>query len=204
MSFKTWLRSPDGVRTHPKAINRYGQGLLAVARWFEREGSPQLLAALEGEGRDNPISRWRDTFGEADVLQSKGRFDRATAILEKLVHDIQKCRGMAVELYLPMVQGSLGECFFHLGQLDRAAQVTRSALDGCLRSGDMEGVIAYTGNLAEICGKRGDHAQQRYWLILTTNAMIQTGQKEHSAEIRRLHGLEPAEGLISAGPMPEV
>jgi hypothetical protein len=202
--FKTWLTAPDGVRTDPKAIDRYGRGLIAVAHWFERNGSPQLMAVLEGEGGDNPIRRWEDAFGEADVLKAKSRFDGAIAILEKVVHEMQKCRGTAVERYLPMIQGSLGECFFRLGQLDRASEATRSALDGCLRNGDIEGVIVYTRNLAEICGERGDNAQQRYWLILTTNAMIQAGQKERSAEVRRLHGLEPTEGLISTGSMPEV
>jgi len=202
--FNSWLRAPGVVRTNPEAINRYGQGLVAVARWFERDGCPQPLAALEGGGPDNPISRWRNEFSEADVLKSKGRFDDATAILEKLIHEMQKCRGTAVEQYLPMAQGSLGKCLFRLGQLDRASEATRSALDGCLRRGDIEGIIAYTGNLAEISGKRGDYAQQKHWLILFTNAMIQVGQKERSAEVRRLHGLEPIEGLISTGPMPEV
>src|SRR5215467_3914618 len=58
--FKTWLRAPDAVRANPEAIGRYGQGLIAVAQWFDRHGSPQLLAALKGEGRDNPISRWEN------------------------------------------------------------------------------------------------------------------------------------------------
>ena len=199
--FKTWLRTSEPLRA-PEAINRYGQGLAAVAEWFERDGSPQLRAALEGERRDDPISRWSDALRESDVLKGKGRFEDAIAVLQKLAGEMSKYQGTAVERFLPMVHGSLGECFFHLGQLDRASEITRVALDGCLSGGDMEGVIVYTGNLAEICGKGGDEAQQRYWLILSTNAMIQAGQKERATGVRRLHGVEPFEGLISSGPMP--
>jgi len=199
--FKTWLRTSEPLRA-PEAINRYGQGLAAVAEWFERDGSPQLMAALEGEPRDNPISRWSDALHESDVLKGEGRFEDATAVLEKLVGEMSKYQGTAAEQFLPMVHGSLGECFFHLGQLDRASEITRVALDGCLNGGDMEGIIEYTSNLAEICGKGGDEAQQRYWLILSTNAMIQAGQKERATGVRRLHSIEPIEGLISSGPIP--
>jgi hypothetical protein len=54
-----------------------------------------------------------------------------------------------------MAQGSLGECFFRLGQLDRASEATRSALGGCLRSGDIEGIIVYTGIWPKSMGGEG-------------------------------------------------
>jgi hypothetical protein len=95
-----------------------------------------------------------------------------------------------------MVYGSLGECFFRSEHMDRAHQATRKALEGCLRSGDLEGIVTYSGNLVEICRKRGKADEARYWLIATTNAMIQTGQAEHAIKLRREHGIEPAIGLI--------
>lgn len=194
--FKIWLKAPEAVRADPKAVPRYEQGMIAVAQWFARNGAPQLWEALQGEGRDNPILRWQDRFGEADRLKTQGRFAQAIEILKNLAEDMSKCRGNAVERYLPMVHGSLSESFFRSGHLDPAYEATRAALDGCQRSGDTRGLIAYCGNLAEICNARGDDDEARYWLILTTNAMIQTGQVEQAAEVRRKHRLEPTTGLI--------
>jgi len=194
--FKTWLKAPEAVRADPKAVARYGQGLIAVAQWFSHNGSPQLWEVLQGEGSDNPILHWQDRFVEADKLKTQGRFTEAIKILKDLAEDMSKCRGSAVDRLLPMVNGSLGECFFRSGQLDRAYEATRAALDGCQRGGDIDGLIVYCGNLAEICSARGEDDESRYWLILTTNAMIQTGKVEQAAEVRQKHGLEPTTGLI--------
>lgn len=200
--FEEWLKVPRVLRTDPEAAARYMKGMTDVANWFARNGAPHLLEALQGAGRDNPILRWEERFGEADTHKIEGRFAEAIEILEELVVEIGKCQGSAVERYLPMVHGSLGECLFRSGQLDLAYEVTRTALDGCQRSGDVEGIIAYCGNLAEICRKRGDGDEERYWLIISTNAMIQVGQVVQAAEVRRAHGLEPTSGLIEAkGPL---
>jgi tetratricopeptide (TPR) repeat protein len=202
--FKAWLKAPapETLRADPKALARYGEGLITVAEWFALNGAPQLQEAIEGQGRDNPILRWRDRFSEADKLKAQGRFSEAIEILKDLAKDMSKCRGSAVERYLPMVHGSLGEVFFRSGRLDRAYEATRAALDGCQRSGDIHGLITYCGNLAEICSARGEDDEARQWLIVTTNAMIQTGEVDRAAEVRRKHRLEPATGLIEGkGPL---
>jgi hypothetical protein len=113
--FKTWLKGPEALRADPKALTRYGQGLIAVAEWFARNGEPQLEEAIQGKGRENPMLRWQDRFGEADKLKIQGRFTEAIEILEDLAEDMSKCRGSAVEKYLPMVQGSLGESSSEVG-----------------------------------------------------------------------------------------
>ncbi len=179
--FKAWLKAPEALRADPKAVARYGQGMIVVAQGFARNGAPQLSAALQGEGRDNPILRWQDRFVEADKLKTQGRFTEAIEILKNLANDVSKFQGSAVERYLPMVYGSLGESFFRSGNLDSACEATRVALEGCQRSGDIEGLVIYCGNLAEICSARGKDDEARYWLILTTNVMIQTGQVEQAA-----------------------
>jgi hypothetical protein len=196
--FKTWLRAPEPevLRADPKALARYGQGLTVVAGWFARNGAPQLQEELQGKGRDNPVLRWQDRFGEADKLKIQGRFTEAIEILNDLAEEMSKCRGSAVEKYLPMVHGSMGESFFRSGRLDGAYEATRAALDGCQRSGDIHGLVTYCGNLAEICSARGEDDEARHWLIVTTNAMIQTGEVDRAAEVRRKHRLEPTTGLI--------
>jgi hypothetical protein len=202
--FRTWLKAPEpeALRADPNALARYGQGLIVVAEWFARNGAPQLQKALEGQGRDNPILRWQNRFSEADKLKIQGRFTEAIEILKDLAEDMSKRRGSAVERYLPMVHGSLGESFFRSGRLDRAYEATRAALDGCQLSGDIHGLVTYCGNLAEICSARGEDDEEQYWLIVTTNAMIQTGEVERASEVRRKHRLEPTTGLIEVkGPL---
>jgi tetratricopeptide (TPR) repeat protein len=200
--FKTWQRAPEEVRADPKAAAHYAEGLIAVAEWFARNGAPQLQEALQGKEGDNPILTWQRQFSEADELKIQGRFNEAIEILEHLAEDMSKCRGSAVERYLPMVHGSLGECFFRSGRFDRAYEASRGALDGCQRSGDIQGVITYCGNLAEICSARGEDGEARYWVIVTTNGMIQTGEVERAAELRCKYRVEPATGLIEVkGPL---
>lgn len=194
--FTTWRKAPEAVRANPEAVARYGQGLIAVAQWFSHNGAPQLWEVLQGKESDNPILHWQDRFVEADRLKTQGRFIEAIKALQDLAEDMSKCRGSAVDRLLPMVNGSLGECFFRKGDLDRAYEATRAALDGCQRGGDIDGLIVYCGNLAEICSVRGDADESRYWLILTTNAMIQTGKVEQAADLRQKHGLEPSTELI--------
>lgn len=103
--FKAWLKAqePDTLRADPKALARYGEGLIAVAEWFARNGAPQLQVAIEGQGRDNPILRWRDRFSEADRLKAQGRFSEAIEILDDLAKDMSKCRGSAVERHLVQI-----------------------------------------------------------------------------------------------------
>src|SRR5437016_5438169 len=148
-NFQTWQKVPKALRADPNAVDHYVRGMTAVAHWFARNGSPQLLEALQGAGGDNPMLRWRDQFGEIDTVKANGRFGEAIAILEEIAKEMGNCEGSAVVMYLPMVHGSLGECFFRTGQIDRAYEATRAALDGCQRSGDIDGVIAECGNLAD-------------------------------------------------------
>jgi len=196
--FQNVAEGPKGPAGDPHAVARYAEGMVAVAEWFARNGSPQLREALQGAGGDNPIPRWEDRFGETDTLKANGHFAEAISILEEIAKEMGRYKGSAVVKYLPMVHGSLGECFFRTGQIDRAYEATRAALDGCRRGGDIEGVIIYSENLAEICGKRGEADEAKYWLIVCTNGMIQTGQEERGAEVRRRHGIEPIRGLIEA------
>ncbi len=197
-NFHLWQKVPEALQADPQAVARYAHGLIAVAEWFARNGSQKLVTMLQMNDPKNPIHRWQDRFAEADTLKIKGHFAEASSILEGIAEEMNKYRGSAVTKHLPMVHGSLGECFFRSGQIQRAYDATRAALDGCLRGGDIEGVIIYTDNLARICKERGNVDEARYWLIASTNAMIQTGQEERAAQVRRSHNLEPIGGLIEA------
>lgn len=194
--FPAWRTVPPEQRSDSETIMRYGETLIAVAAWFSRQGDSRLEELLDPPGPENPIHRWAARFGEADRLKEQQRWPEAIVVLQDLADDMSKHKGTAPEEYFPMVLGSLGECHFRSGNLEDAYGATKAALNGCLHAGDVEGVITYCGNLVEICTRRGDRDEARSWLVRTTNAMIQAGNPEQAASIRRRHGLEPTEGFI--------
>src|SRR5262249_23190206 len=105
---------------------------------------------------DNPVLRWQESLKQAREEMASLRLNDAIARLTDLAIDVGRLRGTAVEDYLPVVLGSLGECYFHSGQHDRALEPTRQALERVRHRDDVEGIVAYLGNLYEIHRYRGE------------------------------------------------
>ncbi len=124
-------------------------------------------------------------------------------VLKQLMQDMKKCKGTAVDQYLPMIYGALGENYFHSNQCSDAYDITRKAFEECQRIGDMEGIIAYCGNLSEICKRLGKNDEEKKWLIMTSNIMIQIGQSENAAQLRSSIGIEPTSELITVRNFPD-
>jgi hypothetical protein len=199
--FQNWRTLPEAQR-NDRNVARYGRGLTAIANWFKSHGSSKPSEILEGNEKTNPIDRWQKQFGRANTLKADGHFDEAIAVLKDIQDDMNQCKGSAVDKYLPMVRGSLGECLFRTGDLESAFSETRAALDACLRNGDIEGIIIYCGNLGELCRKREEPKESRYWITVSTNLMIQAGRAEQALRVRKAHGIEPTTELISIkGPL---
>src|SRR5947209_16395565 len=60
-NFPGWQKVPEELRDDPQALQRYIEGLMAVAQTFaDRLGSPELLQRLMGSSQDNPLVRWQD------------------------------------------------------------------------------------------------------------------------------------------------
>jgi tetratricopeptide (TPR) repeat protein len=197
--FPTWRTIPETVRDDADGIARYANGLIGVALAFEEQGEHQLLEMLQGmRDQSNPILRWEEDFTAAREAMSSGAYRRAVSLLENIATEMARLQGTAIDEYLPAVQGALGEAYYRLGRFDRAYESTFEAFTGCQDSGDLDGVICYCGNLAEICNRMGRREEHRRWLITTTNLMIRAGRTEDANELRVQFELEPVESLMAA------
>ncbi len=149
--FPAWRQVPAALRDRADDLQRYAQGLLAVAQCFAGKlGEPALLQLLTGPPGSNPVQRWQQELEQARREMSQLCYQEAAQRLTDLAIDVGQLRGTAVDAFLPVILGSLGECYFQLGQMERAIEPTRQALQRVRQGGDVQGVIAYLGNLYEI------------------------------------------------------
>jgi hypothetical protein len=91
-NFRMWQKVPKELRADPDAVARYVRGMIVVADWFARNGSPHLREALRGAGAGNPITHWQDRFGESDRLKANGHFAEAIVILEEIAKEMTSGR----------------------------------------------------------------------------------------------------------------
>lgn len=198
-NFPTWRTIPETVRGDADGIARYANGLIGVALAFEELGEHELLELLQGlRDQSNPILRWEEDFSAAREAMSSGAYKQAVGLLEGIAAEMSRLQGTAIEEYLPAVQGALGEAYYRLSHFDRAYEATFAAFAGCQDTGDLDGVICYCGNLAEICNRMGRREEHRRWLITTTNLMIRAGRTDDATELRVQFEIEPVDALIAA------
>lgn len=149
--FDGWRKLPVEIRDKPEQVQSYMDGLVAVAQVFAQHfGDPALMRMLIGPPGDNPILRWPGRLAEARKLKDELRYGDAAKLLTDLLIDVRGFKGSAVEDYLPVTLGELGECHFQSGDAARAVAPTRQALELVQRAGDADGVRAYLGNLYEM------------------------------------------------------
>lgn len=197
--FPDWRTIPEGVRADSARVERYANGLIAVALAFEEEGEHELIELLQGmHDGSNPIARWEQAFTEAKTSMNDGGYKHAVALLEGIVDEMSHLQGTAIDAYLPAVQGALGEAYYRLNRFEKAYDATFEAFAGCQDTGDTDGVICYCGNLAEICSRMGRREEHRRWLVTMTNLMIHAGRTEDAAELRVQFEIEPVDSIIQA------
>jgi tetratricopeptide (TPR) repeat protein len=158
--FAAWRQVPAELRDQPVRIEGYVQTMVAVARLFEQKlGDPSLLRELTGGGGDNPLVRWQQRLDHAQKAMDELRYRETAGVLTDLLIDVRGLKGSGPDAYLPPTFGLLGECYFQSGEVEKAVAPTEQALQICRRTGDVEGVATYLGNLYEIHRYRG--ASQR-------------------------------------------
>jgi tetratricopeptide (TPR) repeat protein len=146
-AFPLWQKATDVDRDDPAAVNRYGEGMVAVAQWFEHVGDPSLLTLLTGNEADNDLFVWQKDLVAAKSLVDSGQLSEAIGLLQSTLGRTKELKGTAVDYYLPRTCGLLGVACFRSGDKDRAIEFTQKALALCEQSGDQEGISAYKGNL---------------------------------------------------------
>ncbi|MFD0579087.1 tetratricopeptide repeat protein [Dactylosporangium darangshiense] len=190
--FPSWTRVPETVRADPAAVQRYGGGLVAVAQCFAaRLGDPSLLDRLRGPDESNPVIAWQRSLGQARALMGEARFGVARTLLAGALAGADGLQGSAVASLLPITHGMLGECCLQLGEAGAAIEPTVAALRLCEAHGDIEGVLAYLGNLFEIqryLGQPGHAATtaERYAAALESAGHVghAVGWRRRAARVR--------------------
>lgn len=177
--FPGWKKMPEALRGDPERMNHYATGLIGVARHFEEDGDPSLMARLKGPPADNPLLRWQAALRSCQELLEAGRHAQAETQLRESLASGRGLSGSGVDRYLPITIGLLGQCRFHQGDADEAVLLFEEALAICRRTEDAEGEIAYlsslheaqrwlghdqeaiglAGELAERCARAGDQAR---------------------------------------------
>jgi tetratricopeptide (TPR) repeat protein len=155
--FTTWQKPPESVRRVQPLLQRYIDGLVAVARCFaDRLSRPELMEALQGPPGSNPLLRWQQALDQARSAMEALNYADAEEILRRCLEEASGLQGSGVTLYLPVTYGLLGECLFQSGHAGDAVAPTAEALDLSQAAGDTEGERAYVGNLYEIHRYLGD------------------------------------------------
>lgn len=162
--FPGWRQVPESIRNDPMQVQRYIQGLIAIAEVFSQDlGDSSLMQLLTGSEADNPLVRWQQGLEDVRSLVEQLEYRDAISVLNDLLIEARSLRGTGVDRYLPLTYGQLGDCYFHSGAGEKAISPFLHALELCERTGDVEGVIAYQGNLHEVQRYLGHTEEAAGW-----------------------------------------
>ncbi|MGI5240793.1 hypothetical protein [Dactylosporangium sp. CA-139066] len=179
--FPSWTRVPVELRNDPAAVQRYGNGLIGLAQFFAaRLGDPSLMNALSGpDDDDNPLVAWQQALRRARGLMGEARFGEARALLSQALEPVRGLQGPGVDRLMPITLGMLGECCFQLGDAGAAVEPSTAALRLCEANRDLEGVLAYLGNLFEIRRYLGQCAEAAAVAERYAEVLASAGQPAH-------------------------
>ncbi len=148
--FKHWQTMPKALIGNRAYEAWYGKGLVGVAEFYRRCGVSALMDQLIGDGAENPLIRWRDTYTQATALLDATQAEAVVALLEPILAELTTSGGSAVDMYQPRCLGLRGAAYHQLGHQARARTDTLAALRMCQELGDAEGLATYTRNLEMI------------------------------------------------------
>ena len=198
--FGEWQRVPEAVREDPVAMQRYANGLIALARLFaQRLGSTALLSRLTGDASDNPITRWQEDLRAAFEAMTELRFADAAEQLRALLDSTHDLKGTGPDRLRPITLGYLGECLFHTAHAEEAVQHLDRALALCVAIEDAEGVLAYLRNLFEVHRYLGESEKAAKFAEQIARGLEASGEygDEYRQAATRLRAGEPPLRVIA-------
>jgi hypothetical protein len=195
-NFESWTTVPEPLRQDEAKLDDYVQAMGAVAQFFADNGHPELMRSLQGGEGENPLEQWEAEMAAIDAIIAAGEYVEAGQRLNALAIEIGRCRGNAVDMFMPLVVGRQGEVLFRLKQFDQACERSLAALRLCMKCGDISGLISYAGNLGRIRLEQGREEEGLRWITGATNFMIQVGQVEEAKRLRTEYGIRPLDSHI--------
>lgn len=184
--FPGWQKPGPELRADPAAMQRFAQGLFAVARVFHEElGDPSLLERLTGPAESNPLLRWQDRLAQAQAAMSAGEYAEAERTLAATLVETRGLSGAGAEELTAVTLGCLGECHFQVGASELAEEPMTLALEYCQRVGDVEGERVYLQNLFELWRYRGRGAEAAVFAGKMAAAFERVDGAEEAEEWRR-------------------
>jgi tetratricopeptide (TPR) repeat protein len=185
--FPSWQSVPPEIRGEPRAMQRYANGLITTARVFaERLGSPVLLAKLQGNPEDNPLVRWETELDRARNEMHALQYAEATRRLEALAAQTASLEGTGPERLRPLTLGFLADGYFQQRHGERAVPLLQEALARSRALHDLDGVIAYLGNLYEVHRYLGRPAEAARFAGELAQTFAEANRPVDAARYRRV------------------
>jgi len=112
-------------------------------------------------------------------------YQTAAGLLEDLLAEVQPLKGNAIQAYLPVIHGRLGECYFHGGAIAESTPSFQSGAASLRASQDEEGVIAYLGSLYEIHRYLAGNEQAAEYATRLAGVLEASGRPDEAVRFRR-------------------
>lgn len=200
-NFGVWAVIPVEIRKDRQAVNRWAQGLIAVAQLFEERGHPELIERLSGPPAKNPLTVWEERLREARKLVAEGDLLKAIPILRACIEENRELIGTGSDRYMAITHGGLGQNLFHSGSPEQAVPHLTEALRLCEASEDPEdrsAVTLYLRNLYEVRRYLGDVAGAALLAErLSSTAATEPERKKWQERALRVRRGEPKNRVVA-------
>ncbi|WP_224245101.1 tetratricopeptide repeat protein [Hyalangium gracile] len=185
--FPSWQNVPEEIRRDRTRLQRYGQGLVSIARYFaETRSRPELLQRLMGPPAENPIMRWEKVLARSEELMGGLDFEGALALLTPEEERIRGISGGSAESIRAMTLGQMATCHFQSGRPEVAIPLYRQALELCRKAQDEEGIAAYLGSLFEVLRYLGSGAEAAAVAAEYSQVLERSGQAAQARRFRKI------------------
>lgn len=194
-NYSLWKTVPVEYRGREKS-QVYVNMLIAIANHFQSKGDHSYIELLNPNEANDLFERWQKTLDEAHALTETDRAIEAIEILNELNDELETLTGSGRDNCQAVLFGRLGQAYISVGDMYYAYEFSMKAHEACQQTGDINGLILFTLDLAKIAGIKGESEEEKHWQIVATNIQIQIGQIEQARVLRTKFGIDPLDETI--------
>ena len=192
-NFAEWQRVPDICRENPEQFQRCGEGLIAIARFFQEElDHPELMARLTGEDGNSPFGHWEQILQQTQQVEDQLNYREAAKQLEELLLEIKQSSGPGADQYLAIAQGHLARTYLQSGEAHKALIAAETALRLCREQDDQEGIPIYLRGLYEVHRYLGEGSAAAEYADQLADKLDAQGNTSEATRCRKLAELARA------------